>query len=175
MNKSQLKKIGLNVFRVLSFIAILPVLAALMFWLTNCRLNLSPSSPVGIWKINELSSVEKDAYVLVDSYWDKEGIKRGIHKNGMSPMIKKVVGLPGELVEKKDACVYISGEKITGSKIAEKGKDGTPSPKVGYPYVIPEDSFYVMSDKEGGWDSRYFGPVPRTVMLNRATLVWRWK
>ena len=65
--------------------------------------------------------------------------------------IKRIIGLPGETVEIKDGNVYINGSEtpLDDSFCAEETEGGFG------PYVVPEDSYFVMGDnRANSIDSR---------------------
>ncbi len=66
--------------------------------------------------------------------------------------VKRVIGLPGETVEIHDKAVYINGEKLDESEylgIETYGNYG--------PYIVPEDSYFVLGDnRSDSLDSRFW-------------------
>lgn len=69
--------------------------------------------------------------------------------------IKRVIGLPGEVIEGKDGLVYINGEPLEEDYVTE------PLDNNFGPYEIPEDSYFMMGDNRGGsedsraWEHKY--------------------
>ena len=86
-------------------------------------------------------------------------------------LVKRVVGLPGEVVKIMEGTVYINGTKLdepylegfhyTGSiECIPKSRD----------CGLQEDEFFVIGDNRGNSnDSRYWGPVP---LQNIVGKVW---
>lgn len=78
--------------------------------------------------------------------------------------VKRVVGLPGEVVEVDDGRVYVNGDPIDEGFYAflgpgEKNMDMPPT-------RLDPGEYYVMGDnRHASFDSRSFGPVPRARML----------
>lgn len=67
--------------------------------------------------------------------------------------IKRVIGLPGETVEIRDGKVYIDG---ADTPLRDDFCPETPTGNYG-PYVVPEDSYFVMGDnREISRDSRFW-------------------
>jgi len=78
--------------------------------------------------------------------------------------VKRVVGLPGEVVEVADGLVYINGDPIEEGYYAsrEPGFRSLDMP----PARLAPDEYYVMGDnRHASFDSRSFGPVNRARML----------
>lgn len=86
--------------------------------------------------------------------------------NGRSqPLIKRIVGLPGETIAIRNGQVYINGRPLQEPYLAQ--------PTHGYlpPTRIPPLSYFVLGDnRDSSNDSRSFGPVPRDAILGRAFL-----
>lgn len=120
-------------------------------------------------------------------------------KNG-TRLIKRVVGLPGDTVEMRDKVVIVNGQPATYASIGAEmepladggidalhldesiGKDehivqwlqtsrGAVNDNFG-PLVIPADHFLMLGDnRDNSADFRYFGLVPRNLLIGRAVTV----
>jgi len=81
------------------------------------------------------------------------------------PLIKRVVGLPGETIEVRDGAVFIDGQILEEPYLDQS--------TLGYvaPLRIPERQVYVLGDNRASSnDSRSFGPVPYEDILGKAWL-----
>jgi len=79
------------------------------------------------------------------------------------PLIKRVIGLPGETVEIREGRVYINGVQL-----AEPYETQLTLPDLG-PRVIAPGHVFVLGDNRGGSnDSRAFGEVPLSDIIGRA-------
>jgi signal peptidase I len=79
------------------------------------------------------------------------------------PLIKRVIGLPGETVEIRSGAVYIDGRKLDEPYLTQATTGHMP------PTLVPEESVFVMGDnRQQSNDSRYFGPVPLENLIGRA-------
>ncbi len=79
------------------------------------------------------------------------------------PLIKRVVGLPGEAVEISDGQVYINGQVLDEPYLNQYTFQGMP------PRVVPPDEVFVLGDNRGfSNDSRAFGFVPFSDIIGRA-------
>jgi signal peptidase I len=99
-----------------------------------------------------------------------------------SDLVKRVVGLPGESISSKNGKLYING-KLLSQPWLPKGPQsytttlpGDPHPQFNLPgpVKIPPGEYYVMGDnRTDSEDSRFFGPIPRSLIVGRAVaVVW---
>jgi signal peptidase I len=120
-------------------------------------------------------------YVLVDklsSRWND--YERGdivvfrppdtVGSEDQTPFIKRLIGLPGDVVEiRDDGLVYVNEQRLSedylfGAPPTEPGPGGTN-------WVVPEGSYFVMGDhRNASSDSRTFGTVERDRIVGRAFL-----
>lgn len=98
-------------------------------------------------------------------------------------LVKRVIGLPGETISSENGNVYINGKRLvepwlpTGSQSytgALAGGDDHPQFDLPGPVKIPPGEYYVMGDnRKDSEDSRFFGPIPRSLIVGRAVaVVW---
>jgi signal peptidase I len=83
--------------------------------------------------------------------------------------IKRVVALPGELIEMRDGRVYVNGQLLPEQFVPKEYMDGS---SFG-PYTIPEEQYFVMGDhRSSSNDSRVFGPVTRELIYGKAVFAY---
>lgn len=84
--------------------------------------------------------------VIIKNIWLKE-----------DELIKRIIGMPGDIVEIKDGGVYLDGELLD-----EPYVNGKTFPDKG-PFKITEDMYFVMGDnRESSNDSRHFGFIKKS-------------
>ncbi len=87
-------------------------------------------------------------------------------KGGEDPLIKRIVGLPGDTIKVRRDKLFVNGEPqrepyVNGKYRKLQGPYG--------PRTVPEDHVFVMGDNRGNsQDSRYFGPVPEENLIGEA-------
>ncbi len=115
-------------------------------------------------------------------------------------LVKRTIGLPGDVVELRDNRLLINGEQLNYKPIAEEllhdvapmdransiyaseqlpgrshlvaGIPAVPARRDFGPVHVPEGSYFMMGDnRDNSFDSRYFGVVKRERILGRATAV----
>lgn len=139
------------------------------------RLNLTPSEPVGLWRVEKLDRpVEAGDLVFIcpppTAMFEKARrrgyLRRGLCDHGFAPLIKTVAALPGQHVEVTDR-VVIDGRSLAASVVRKADGEGrTITPYPGG--VVPPRHFFLHSSFASSYDSRYFGPVPDSGLLGLA-------
>lgn len=84
------------------------------------------------------------------------------------PVVKRVVGLPGDEVAIRDARLYVNDKLVDEPYVDHEAIDS-----VFYgPVVVPAGSFLVLGDARAvSIDSRAYGPVPAESLIGR--IAWR--
>ena len=100
-------------------------------------------------------------------HWLTEGL--GVSTSPEKDFIKRVIGLPGDVVECKGGTVFINGQALREPYI--KTKDDRPCG----PYRVPTNKLFVMGDNRlNSRDSRYgLGFIPYDKVIGRAfVIIW---
>jgi signal peptidase I len=88
---------------------------------------------------------------------------------GITDLIKRVIGLPGETISAQDGSVYIDGRKLAEPWLPKNDPTGNFGP-----VTIKKGYLFVMGDNRGNSaDSRVIGPVAENLVVGRAFIrVW---
>jgi signal peptidase I len=88
---------------------------------------------------------------------------------GITDLIKRVIGLPGETISAQNGQVYINGRPLAEPWLPKGVTTGTFGPT-----VIPDGEYFMMGDNRGdSSDSRIIGPIPKRLFIGKAFLkVW---
>ncbi|MBA1344921.1 conjugative transfer signal peptidase TraF [Rhizobium sp. WYCCWR 11146] len=148
---------------------------ATIAYMGGFRLNLTPSEPLGLWRIVALQRpVEAGDLVFIcpppTASFEKARrrgyVRRGLCPSGFAPLIKTVAALPGQHIE-IGANVTVDGRPLASSIVRASDGEGRPiTPfKTG---IVPLRNLFLHSSFASSYDSRYFGPVPETGLLGLA-------
>jgi len=113
-------------------------------------------------------------------------------------LVKRVIGLPGDVLELKDNSLFLNGtpvqcQPIDGNSFSDLALDERASHRFGLeelpgrahavatwpmvpakrsfgPFTVPPGQYFMMGDnRDDSFDSRYYGPVDRKRIAGRAT------
>ena len=142
---------------------------------TKLIYNASKSAPTGFYWIDDRPAGRGD-YVLVGV---PDRIKEFVVERGYLPLdiplIKRVLGANGDVVCRRNREILIDGVTVAVARIRDGS--GREMPAWRGCHVLHERRVFLIQDHPESFDSRYFGPVDRRLIIGRATrlrLPW-WK
>lgn len=128
--------------------------------------------------INDRVLVNKLSYKLHDLHrQDVVVFERppGETDASIKDLIKRVIGLPGDVVTFEDGKVHVNGEILDEPYLAPGVRT---NPKtLGASITVPEGQVLVLGDnRENSFDGRSFGPFDQKLIVGRAfVIVWPFK
>jgi conjugative transfer signal peptidase TraF len=139
------------------------------------RVNLTPSYPLGLWRIEPLARAvaagdrificppPDPAFVLAR---ERGYLGRGLCPGGFAPLIKMVAAVAGQHVV-IDGDVAIDGMHLPHSsvRLADGKGRALPTATGG---IVPVGQLFLFSEFPGSYDSRYFGSVQEAAVLGLA-------
>lgn len=155
--------------------------------LAGFRVNVTPSVPLGLWRVHPASSIGRGDVVTVcppDTELSRTARARGYFMHGscpgsFMPLIKPVVAIAGDRVEVDEAGVRVNGELVAHSKPLARDTEGRPLtlPFEGERQVPVGQIVVVSTYNRLSFDSRYFGMVSAAGVRGVAEPTWisRWK
>jgi signal peptidase I len=98
----------------------------------------------------------------------------------VNDLVKRVIGLPGDVVSLTNGFVYIDGKRLDESWLPSSEQGVTVAGPAGNdsnlarPYRVPTNDYFVMGDnRTDSCDSRYWGPISRSLIVGKVELrVW---
>jgi len=94
--------------------------------------------------------------------------------------IKRVIGIPGDVIEIKNKEVYINGQPLNhdfGMHTDPRVIPGVMQPRDNFgPQTVPPESYFVLGDnRDHSYDSRFWGYVDLEVVKGKAFMIyWSW-
>lgn len=142
------------------------------------RVNRSASLPFLVYKITTLIEDENlaagdcviiDITQITNPVIDKS-VERG-YVNHKEPMLKQIGAVPGDTITLKDNSITINN-KTALLHIASSDYRGGELSAWPTPVILASDQYWLISDPERGFDSRYFGPVDRKALTHKARAIF---
>lgn len=110
--------------------------------------------------------------------------------DGVTKYIKRCIGLPGDTIEVKNKELFVNGERFpdplhakfidttrSGQPVIQERRMGGQNSRDNFgPYVVPEDSYFMMGDnRDNSYDSRYWKCVHKDLIMGEAMVIhWSW-
>jgi signal peptidase I len=101
-------------------------------------------------------------------------------KDPSRDFIKRLIGMPGDVLEVRDKCVYINGSPLTEPYAIHESDDSSvyvpPNRDNFGPITIPEGYFFMMGDnRDCSLDSRFWGLLSKDLIKGKAFIIyWSW-
>ncbi len=168
--------------RALGLIAV-GLLLCLAFTLGGFRVNLTASLPKGLYRLTDavpkcgdlVTFCLEPSNPFCELARERGYLLAGSCPSGLQPLLKKLVGLPGDYVAVMPSGLMLNKHALPGTVRPERdllGRDLLPSLLKGG--FIPGGMALVLSQEHpGSFDSRHFGLVP-LASLQVAEPVWLW-
>ncbi|AVL43371.1 S26 family signal peptidase [Streptobacillus moniliformis] len=141
------------------------VLATILIVFSNIRVNISESSPIGIYLVNRFSkNYSKGDYVVyrIDKKY-KEYVNEKLKD---LDTVKQIKGVAGDEVEYIDNKIYINKENVA-EIIYEIPINSRKK------YIISENEFLTIGDVSYSVDGRYYGTIKKKDIKYKVHLIYR--
>ena len=91
--------------------------------------------------------------------------------------IKRVIGIPGDVIEVRDKQLYRNGEAVKESYVRFSDPDTIMAKRDNFgPITVPANQYFVMGDnRDNSHDSRFWGCITREAIRAKAwRIYWSW-
>lgn len=144
--------------------------AAAAAYRAGYRLNLTPSVPVGLWRLTAGAVPRRGEVALwcppdapvFRTARSRGYLPRGGCPGGYVPLFKPVAALAGDLVTVTPAAIAVNGVPLprTGQMVLDGTGRTLPRVAPGTYRVRPGEVWFVSSYNGRSFDARYYGPMP---------------
>jgi signal peptidase I len=95
--------------------------------------------------------------------------------------VKRVIGLPGDIIDVRDGAVWINGNRLEETYTRGPSSPAPPSSYEGafagkekvFPYTVPPKCYFAMGDnRQNSLDSRFWGCVPRENIIGTPVMIY---
>ncbi|GGA43651.1 S26 family signal peptidase [Pelagibacterium lentulum] len=131
--------------------------------------NASASVPIGFYTIAPAERIEVPDLVAVMPPEPVASfmVERGYIGRG-APLLKRVIGLPGQLACRGGRSITV--DAVTLGEARDRDHEGRDLPVWQGCRIIADGEVFLMNPDVGdSLDGRYFGPLPASVVIGRAT------
>lgn len=136
--------------------------------------NGSASAPLGLYRIVAPVDISRGDLVLVHppETARRLAVARGYLPAGV-PLVKRIAAIAGDIVCANSGGLTVNGEHVADARHADSL--GRPlEPWSGYRALDRDEFLVLMTTVPASFDSRYFGPVARSLIVGRAVPLWTW-
>lgn len=136
--------------------------------------NASASAPLGFYGVAWVTRIARGDLVLAVS--PESARLLAAERDYLPPtvpLVKRVAALAGDFVC-ADSGVVVIDNRVVADQLAID-REGRPLPAWnGCRALAADEVFLLMAGVPDSFDSRYFGPVPRTAVIGRLVPLWTW-
>ncbi len=169
--KIEEKKTGWQSFRELLVFALisLAIVVPVRFFIAQPFI-VSGSSMVPTFENNQYLIVDELSYRLGDPKRDDVVVFR--YPNDTTKFfIKRIIGLPNETVDIRGSAITITNSEHPDGFVIDQPFIVSPTTSDNIHFELKADEYFVMGDnRNASSDSRYWGAVPRKLLVGRALL-----
>jgi conjugative transfer signal peptidase TraF len=134
--------------------------------------NASESVPIGLYRVQTAGQLIVTDLVVA---YPPEDLATRLAEGGYLPrgvpLIKRVLALPGQIVCREKLTITVDGIEMGVARGRDRRGRVLPSWQ-GCRTLAQGEVFLMNWDEPASLDSRYFGPLPITVIVGRAVPMW---
>lgn len=152
-------------------------LVAAMGFALGYRVNLTPSEPLGLWRVEPMTASPRRGDFIgfcapVPGY---PFLDRGLCPDGLMPFLKTIVGVPGDRIVETAHGVTVNGLPLPHSRPRRRARGyGTRLPHRYGTFTLAPNEYWTYGTHDPGrsFDSRYWGPIRQRRIRFLARPLW---
>ena len=177
--RSDIRRRSRRALRTTLFLCAAFFLAHTTFQFFGIRINITSSLPRGFYIVSASPSANLVEFCPTGAA-ARISLERGYRTpsgrcpDGGSPLLKPIAAISGDRVEVTGNGIQVNGKLIPNSAAHVKYHRGLAlKPWPDGQYVVPAGSIWVVSGfNPWSFDSRYFGPIPCSLVRHRLRPLW---
>jgi len=134
--------------------------------------NASASTPIGFYSVEPAKRLEVTDLVAVAAPEPIASfLADGGYLPGDTPLLKRVLGLPGQTVCRFGVLISVDG--VAMGTALQRDRIDRPLPDWQGCRIVADGEIFLMNwDVPDSLDGRYFGPIPASAVIGRAVPLW---
>ena len=159
--------------QIILFIIQFTIIFSLIYFKCNYVINVTPSLPLGIYRLEKVKDLEQGDIILFDI---DEETKQMMYEREYIPtkstkLLKTIGALESNKITVIDSILYVDRESY--GRILEKDLENRKLPSI--EIKMDKGNFLALTKKNLSYDSRYFGQVSLSKIEKKAKLVYEFK
>ncbi len=135
--------------------------------------NTTDSVKRGIYMLDEGNATQKALGDIVVIQKNKLPYLEEHRTNKAPFLLKQVLGVPGDVIDYRDNCIFINGKAKKGMEIIKIDKlKHKIFCVLKFPVQVPKENYFVGSSVRTGYDSRYWGFCPNNAIKGKVKLIY---
>ncbi len=133
---------------------------------TKLVYNASASAPIGFYWIDQVPFSRGDTVLVKLPEHVRILVEFRQYLPPKVPLLKRVVGIVGDKICREGQRILLNNFSVAVAQNADK--QGRRLPQWSGCTILGADQFFLLQKHPKSFDSRYFGPVDRTLIIGRA-------
>ena len=159
--------------QIMLFIVQVIIIFSLIYFKCNYVINVTPSLPLGIYKLEKVKNLKQGDIVLfnINEETKQMMFERGYIPSKNTKLLKTIGALENNKIRIVDDILYIDEENY--GRILDKDLENRELPSI--EIKMDKGNFLALTKKNLSYDSRYFGQVSLSKIEKKAKLVYEFK
>jgi conjugal transfer pilin signal peptidase TrbI len=151
----------------------LMLLCGVVFLSNSVAYNPTISEPIGWYWLGSINDVKVgELYTVKLSYKYMSVLKKLGYNANSGTLLKRVIAMEGDNIEVILGGILLNGKLVANSCATSKSRGISLNPlPIGFKHKLITGEYFLLGETRNSFDSRYFGLVSRTNLINHAQLI----